>query len=302
MYERFTGAEGRRRLITALRSQPLAQGSEALAAALADAGELRLCPTGEDLITQGGDNNSLFLLCAGRVSVMVHGREVAIRAAGEHVGEMALLEPGAPRSATLRAVEDAVVLEVAEEKVHALAKDYPAIWHSMARVLADRLRQRDRLVTARAERPRLFVGSSSEGKDVAYAVQAALARYPVHVDLWTDDLFPPSHQTLEALEKRLPLIDFALLVLTADDVVRSRGKQRWAPRDNVVLEAGLFCGALGRGRTFLLVQAGDDLKIPSDLFGLTLLSFEPGATADLRARVGPACTQIREAVRDAGAR
>lgn len=303
MYERFakTG-EGRRRLLTALQAQPLIQGREALAATLVDAGDIRHFAPGERLISQGGHENALFLICAGRVSVLVHGREIATRRPGDHVGEMAILDPSAPRSATLQAVEETVAVEVPEEQVNALAREYPDIWHSMARVLAARLRERDNLVAARAERPRLFVGSSSEGKDVAHAVQLALAN-DMLVEVWTDNIFAPSSQTLESLERRLRDIDFAVLVLTADDVVRSRGKQQWAPRDNVVLEVGFFCGALGRRRTFLLVaSSGVDLKLPSDLYGLTYLTLAPGSPSDLQARVGPACTQIRTAVRDVGPR
>ncbi len=301
MYKRFVGPEGRRLLIGALRSQPLAQGQENLATAFADAGEVKRYGVGQPVISQGEDGNSLFLLCAGRVSVRVHGREVAVRQAGEHIGDMALLEPSAPRSATLVALEETVALEIPEANVHALAIDHPELWHSMARVLAARLRQRDAFVAARGTEPRLFIGSSSEGKDVADAVQAALTS-SMYAEVWTNGIFKPSLQTLEALEARLHEFDFAALVLSADDVVRSRGKQRWAPRDNVLLEVGLFCGALGRERTFILAQSDADLKLPSDLYGLTLLTYKSGSLADLGARLGAACTEIRKVVQSAGPR
>lgn len=303
MHDRFAKeGPGLRRLISALRVHPLIQGRDELAAAFVDAGELRQFAPGETLISQGGHGNSLFLICAGRVSILVHGREVAMRGPGDHVGEMALLEPSAPRSTTISAIEDVVALEVAEEQVDLLAHDFPEVWRSMARVLAARLRERGKLVTARAERPRLFVGSSSEGKKIAHAVQFALGT-DMLVESWTDNIFAPTSQTLEALEQRLPQVDFAVLVLTADDMVRSRGRQKPAPRDNVILETGFFCGALGRGRTFLLVDGdGTDLKLPSDLYGLTYLAVVPGAPADLQSRVAPACNQIRIAVAAAGPR
>lgn len=301
MYDRFQGPDGDRRLVMALRTQPLAQGKEELAAALAAVGVLRRFSPGDAVVSQGDSGNSLFLLCAGRASVQVHGREVAVRKAGDHVGEMALLEPTAPRSATLMALEETVAVEIPEPEVYALAQKYPEIWHSMARVLSARLRERGNLVAARAEQPRVFIGSSSEGKPIADAVQSHLAREMV-AEVWANDLFAPTQQTLESLEARLAHTDFAVLVLTPDDRVKSRGKQRPAPRDNIVLEVGLFCGALGRGRTFLLAPAGVDMKIPSDLFGLTLLTFGPGNPADLVARVGPACTQIRATVHAAGPR
>ena len=43
----------------------------------------------------------------------------------------------------------------------------------------------------------------------------------------------------------LDRFDFAILVLTADDLVASRDVLSTAPRDNVLFELGLFMGGLG---------------------------------------------------------
>jgi predicted nucleotide-binding protein len=215
---------------------------------------------------------------------------------------MAILEPSAPRAATLVALDEVVAVEIAEPVLLTLAEEFPRIWRALARVLAGRLRQRGNLVHAKRETPRLFVGSSSEGRDIARGIQAGLDHDPILTTVWTDSVFPPSRQTLEALEAQLSKTDFALLVLSADDIVRSRGKQRSAPRDNVIFELGLFCGALGRGRTFMLMPRGVELKLPSDLFGLTALDFELGAPADLPARLGPVCTSLRTAILNSGTR
>ena len=51
-----------------------------------------------------------------------------------------------------------------------------------------------------------------------------------------------------------------------------------APRDNVVFELGLFMGALSRSRTFVCVPAGEALKIPSDLKGMTNIQYDGAAT------------------------
>src|SRR5262249_5935637 len=49
-----------------------------------------------------------------------------------------------------------------------------------------------------------------------------------------------------------------------------------SPRDNVVFEAGLFGGALGIRRTFIL--HANDAKLPTDLLGLTSIRYDPETT------------------------
>ena len=55
-----------------------------------------------------------------------------------------------------------------------------------------------------------------------------------------------------------------------------------SPRDNVVFEAGLFGGALGIRRTFILHANGS--KLPSDLLGLTAVRYDSDTSpAEVRA-------------------
>jgi predicted nucleotide-binding protein len=74
------------------------------------------------------------------------------------------------------------------------------------------------------------------------------------------------------------------------------------PRDNVVFELGLFIGALGRRRVFVVIPRGAEIKIPTDLLGLTPISYAPGDAVDLAARLGPVCTEIRDVVSQRGSR
>ena len=102
------------------------------------------------------------------------------------------------------------------------------------------------------QRAQVFVGSSSEGLAVAQEVVRGLRAVAV-VRLWKDeDLFPLGSMTLPRLIAVAAQVDFAVLVLTADDLVRKRGKQVLSPRDNVIFEAGLFTGSAGAERTFLV--------------------------------------------------
>lgn len=150
-------------------------------------------------------------------------------------------------------------------------------------------------------RPALFVGSSSEGLRIAEGVQVVLD--PVcEVELWTQGIFGLTQGTLESLVLALSRFDFALLVLTADDMTVSRGIQRAAARDNVLFELGLFIGSLGRDRTFMLYDRTNPPELPSDLAGITAATFAPQTSGNLEAALGAPCAKIRNIVERLGIR
>jgi hypothetical protein len=149
-------------------------------------------------------------------------------------------------------------------------------------------------------RPALFVGSSSEGLNLARAVRALLSE-DAEVTLWNEGVFAIGDTFIESLIHSLPRFDFAALVLTADDLTASRQVVSLGPRDNVLFELGLFMGRLGRSRTFVIRPRGDQLKMPSDLAGLTAAVYDwPRADENYKAAVGPACDNIREIIRSLG--
>src|SRR4051794_30612749 len=103
----------------------------------------------------------------------------------------------------------------------------------------------------------MFIGSSAEGLRVAQELQAEL-EHDVEATVWSQGVFGLSGGTLETLEARSHEFDFAVLVLSPDDLISKRETSGHVPRDNVVFEAGLFMGALGRRRTFLVACQDDD--------------------------------------------
>jgi len=117
-------------------------------------------------------------------------------------------------------------------------------------------------------RPSVFVGSSSEGLPTAQAVQVLLDGV-CEVEVWSQGVFGLTQGTLESLVLALDRFDFAVLVLTADDLIVSRGTERPAARDNVLFELGLFVGGLGRDRTFMLFDRKHPPALPTDLAGVT---------------------------------
>ncbi len=151
-----------------------------------------------------------------------------------------------------------------------------------------------------SSRPSLFIGSSQEGIEFARAVREGLAK-DAEVSVWDEGMFPLGQTFVEALLNGLPRFDFAVLVLTPDDFVVSRSVESFGPRDNLLFELGLFMGGLGRSRTFVLHDASNQLKMPSDLAGVVTATYEwPRRDGDHRAAVGAACDNIRRAIRDLG--
>jgi CRP/FNR family cyclic AMP-dependent transcriptional regulator len=139
----FQGSEGRRRLVNALISQPLIRDKD-LAAAVEGYLKLEEIYAGTNLIKQGASDTDLFLILSGEFSVAINGRVVARKKAGEHVGEMAVVDPLAPRSASVTATSDSVVARIAEPDFSALADRYPRLWRRIALELASRLRDGNR--------------------------------------------------------------------------------------------------------------------------------------------------------------
>jgi hypoxanthine phosphoribosyltransferase len=145
--------------------------------------------------------------------------------------------------------------------------------------------------------PRIFVGSSQEGIEVARAIQFNL-RDVGHVITWDNDIFRLSEYTYASLDRELSRAQYGIFVLTADDIAVIRGTRRRAPRDNVVFEIGLFMGRLGLHRTFLVHPDSVDLRVPTDLLGVTTARYRSDMSTDLPGALGPACTQIRTKIRE----
>ena len=134
-------------------------------------------------------------------------------------------------------------------------------------------------------RPTLFVGSSVEGLDYAKSLQQNLD-HAMQVVLWYQGVFGLSKGNLEELVEKINTFDFGALLITPDDLCHSRGKTHRAPRDNVLLELGICIGCLGRDRTFLVYDRSSEIKLPSDLAGITHAGFFPHNDGNAQAALG----------------
>jgi hypothetical protein len=145
--------------------------------------------------------------------------------------------------------------------------------------------------------PSVFIGSSSEGLDVAREIELQLQQDSL-TTIWKDAVFGLGGGTLESLMNVLDQFDFAVMVLSPDDLIESRQMNFASPRDNVVFELGLFMGRLGRSRTFIVHERDTTLKIPSDLAGIALSPYR--RRDNLSAALSPTCTPIIKAIRSLG--
>ena len=302
MLDRFSGLEGRPVLVEALRTHNIIGDDAALAELIAASVEVEAFKPGAVVMRETGTDNDLCFVLAGTVSIRVLGREIAVRTEGQHVGEMALVDPGQVRSATVVAEDGVVIARLSERAFSALAESHPRLWRNVARELAHRLRQRNRFVEPVNSRPALFVGCSAESIPIANTIRAEFKCDPIEVTMWTEGVFAPSAFPIESLEQVLRTVDFAALVLSPDDRVISRGATTDAPRDNIILELGLFIGVLGHSRTFLIYPLGIDIKIPTDLAGITPLTYSHEPGDDAPNRMAAVCSQMRTSILNAGPR
>lgn len=128
-----------------LRSIPFfSKLSDATLARLAGHCPLQKIPADHELFQQGDAGDALYVVISGQVEIlhMLDGAPVRLTACrtGEYFGEMALLDD-APRSATARALEDSVLLQVRKQDLLEVLREYPALFLDAARVLSARLRE-----------------------------------------------------------------------------------------------------------------------------------------------------------------
>jgi hypothetical protein len=145
-------------------------------------------------------------------------------------------------------------------------------------------------------KPRIFIGSSTEGLDVAYSIQNNLDR-DAEITVWTQDVFRPSQFILESLIKRFENTDVGIFVFSPDDVTKMRGNEYNVVRDNVVFELGLWMGHLSRHRSFIVAPQDEDLRLPSDLLGINYLTYQANRIdGNFDAALGPTSNKIKRLI------
>jgi hypothetical protein len=147
LIERFTGVDGKRNVIEALSSQSIFRNNTDVIEAFASSGTVMTFDPEEVLIYEGGVDRHIFFILAGETIINVHGQNVARRSAGTHIGEMAMVDTAAVRSAKVTAAVETVVFKVEENIFNEIADSHGYLWKGIAKELASRLRQRNTTIS-----------------------------------------------------------------------------------------------------------------------------------------------------------
>ena len=118
-----------------LRSLP-----EANLVALFDACRQVALRPGETLCHEGEEGHAMFVVLAGHLVVSKSGKQVAVGSPGDCFGEMALIE-SRERAATLRALDDTLVLEMPEVAFRQHVATSPESLMALLKVFSDRSRR-----------------------------------------------------------------------------------------------------------------------------------------------------------------
>ncbi|MFN3165704.1 MAG: nucleotide-binding protein [Phycisphaeraceae bacterium] len=157
---------------------------------------------------------------------------------------------------------------------------------------------------------RVFIGSSKERSDDMDTVALWLEDYG-HTPLkWNEaGLFPLGQSTFPTLIKISKTVDAAIFIFGEDDHIWYRGDSATQPRDNVLIEYGLFAGQLGPEKAVICVSGRP--RTATDLLGLTCVRlFAEGmqrARTEIRlwakglksVRVDPAMLRVMAELHDA---
>jgi predicted nucleotide-binding protein len=298
---RFDGEKGRLRLIELIADQKIIRHDMKIAEHFAEASKVIVCQKNDDLIVQGETDNDLFLILTGSFDVYVNGHRVALRVAGEEVGEMAAINPAAIRSATVRAREESIVAHITESDFLHIADQFPQLWRNFARETSSRLADESLRIRPRNPVPRLFISSPPEGVSIARNIQNTLAHDDIIVTISSDNIFDASSHAVNSFLDEAGQSDFCALVLTNDGPVINRGSMQSLDSDSIVFEIGLFMGTMGPNRIFLIMPRQSDINIPIELLGLKVFEYQVDPDKSPSSVLTPMSNLLRDQILSKGA-
>jgi predicted nucleotide-binding protein/phosphoserine phosphatase len=127
-------------------------------------------------------------------------------------------------------------------------------------------------------KPSIFVGCANEQRRFCPFVANSLEKI-AEIHPWYQ-VIAPGETAIQALERTNYDYDFAIFFVTPNDITVIRDKEYPTVRDNIIFETGYFIARLGSKRCFLLAPRSMELRIPSDLSGVTLVLYPDSPQID----------------------
>lgn len=125
-------------------------------------------------------------------------------------------------------------------------------------------------------RESIFIASSREAQETAKLLAQELAAHKYRpIRWWT--AFKLGDFTFSRLREIAKTVDCAVFLITPDDKKWYRDDSVSSPRDNVVLEFGLFAARLDLDRCLLI--RSPSAQLPTDLHGVTYLELQDDVTS-----------------------
>jgi CRP-like cAMP-binding protein len=118
-----------------------------IASLAADLAERRVA-AGDPIVGEGTGGVAFFFILDGETSVTVGGEEVATLKRGDYVGELALLDPEGPRSATVTAKTDVVLAAMSAWQFRPFVLAHSDVAWLLLQRLARRLREAQAPISA----------------------------------------------------------------------------------------------------------------------------------------------------------
>jgi predicted transcriptional regulator YheO len=120
----------------------------------------------------------------------------------------------------------------------------------------------------------IFVGCSKESLPIARHIEKNLSAI-CRVKVWDvrGNVAQGGQYYLDSITRSANEFDFCVFICTPDATVVDRRRRFTAPRDNLTFEMGIFAHAIGKERMFILREAVNGVRLPSDLLGFYYISF-----------------------------
>lgn len=146
---------------------------------------------------------------------------------------------------------------------------------------------------------KIFIASSSEALPYASAMQSLLEETPDWEPVtWKDAEFDLSNTIIDSLEKIVSSYSFAVFIFYPDDETTFRSNIFKSVRDNVIFEYGLFAGAIGIKKCFMVVPGNVNMKVPTDISGVLYTTYKYESQDDnIRSTLRSSADRIKDAIK-----